>query len=92
MRHLRKLTLAALLLGFATLSTGCDRTTGALLVGGAIIGTALVLDAADDHDHHHHRHHNTYHHSSHHYDYGYGHGGHHGGYGHGGGYGYDYCD
>lgn len=90
MRRLRTLALAALLVGFTAFSTGCDRTTGALLVGGAIIGTALVLDAADDHDH-------RRHHRGHGYDRGYHHGGGHGGGYHGGhdyGYhgGYDYCD
>ncbi|MEM9414276.1 MAG: hypothetical protein AAGA29_02205 [Planctomycetota bacterium] len=77
MRRFRKLTLAAMLLGFATLSTGCDRTTGALLVGGAIIATALIVDDHDDHRHHHGYHHGYHHghhyshHSSHHYDHDY---------------------
>lgn len=84
MRRLRT-WMTALLLGSALLfSTGCDRTTGALLVGTAIIGTALVLDAHDDHHRHHHHRHHGYHGGGH-----YGHGGHHGGHG---SYHYDYCD
>lgn len=82
MRHLRKLTLAALLLGFATLSTGCDRTTGALLVGTAIIATAIAVDSHDSHHHRgHHGHYDRGHHGGGHYS----HGGH-------GSYHYDYCD
>lgn len=85
MRHLRKLTLAALLLGFATLSTGCDRTTGALLVGTAIIATAIAVDSHDSHHRGHRGHYDRGHHGGGHYS----HGGHHGGHG---SYHYDYCD
>ena len=86
MRRLRNWTTALVLIGFATLATGCDRTTGALLVGGAIIATALVLDDYDDHRGHH-NYHNDYHRSSH-YDYSYSHGGGHYDSGYGGGYDY----
>ena len=84
MRRLRQ-TATGLLLGTALLfATGCDRTTGALLVGTAIIATAIAVDSHDSHHHHHRGHHG-------HYDRGYHRGGHYSHGGHGS-YHYDYCD
>ena len=75
-----RLSIVLLALGALIFAPGCSRTETALLVGAAIVGTAIALDHDDHHHHHRHRsHHYDYHHSSHHYD-------------HSRHYDYDYCD